>query len=77
LGIVLGQGGFAVVREAVHKQTHQRVAVKIFEKRGLEQKDLNDLQREIAISQRLRHPHLIQLIDVYETETHVYLVLEK
>lgn len=32
MGKLLGQGGFAIVREAVHVETGHRVAIKIYDK---------------------------------------------
>jgi serine/threonine protein kinase len=80
LGRVLGRGCTGVVREAQHRRTGFRVAVKIVDKTEsvmIEQpRILEQVRREIAILRLTSHPHVLQLHDVLETERHIYLVLE-
>jgi len=75
-GEELGRGGFSVVRKAVHKQSKGVFAVKIIEKNPESAEELQLLQREIDIMRKLRHKNIIQLEEVYDDETHIYLVLE-
>jgi len=57
LGKQIGNGAYAVVREAIHKPTAERVAIKIYDRFKL-----MDLQRkksalrEIKILSKLNHP---------------------
>jgi calcium/calmodulin-dependent protein kinase I len=76
LGKTLGRGGFAVVREAINNQTKELYAVKIIEKKGLKEKDMEVLRREVAIMQKLAHPGIVQLIEVFDEAETVSLVLE-
>lgn len=74
----IGLGSQAKVKLGQHKTTGMKVAIKVIKKKQFETKpDLEiKIQREISLMRILDHPHLLKLIDVYETETHLYLVLE-
>lgn len=50
-------------------------AVKIIEKTTSEE-ELNLLQREIDIMKKLHHKNIIQLIDVFNDDENIYLILE-
>jgi serine/threonine protein kinase len=80
LGRVLGRGCTGVVREAHHRRTGFRVAVKIVDKAeqtiAEHPRLLEQVRREIAILRLTSHPHVLQLHDVLETQRHIYLVLE-
>lgn len=72
----LGEGGFAKVRLGTHRATGQTVAIKCFDKIKL----ANELPRvytEIKCLRHLNHPSIARLYDVFETETAIYLVLER
>eukprot|EP01083_Nonionella_stella_P069727 186084_1 len=80
LGTILGQGTYGKIREAFDLKTKRYVAVKIMNRRRLRKiRDGEDnVRREIFIMQRLRHPHVVQLMDVFEVESRemLYVVLE-
>jgi serine/threonine protein kinase len=44
----LGTGAFSIVRAAINKRTHERVAVKIINKAGLPAEDEKDLKQEVC-----------------------------
>lgn len=73
--IYIYSGGFSIVREATHKETGEVFAVKIIEKTTSEE-ELNLLQREIDIMKKLHHKNIIQLIDVFNDDENIYLILE-
>ena len=54
---------------------HQ-VAIKIIDKTQLTEDNLTKIFREIRIMKLLRHPHIIRLYQVMETERMLYLVTE-
>jgi len=76
LGDIIGTGGFSVVKQAVHKQTGQKVAVKVIEKGEAGAEELELLQREIDIMRKLKHKNIIELIEVFDEDTTLYLALE-
>eukprot|EP01155_Anaeramoeba_flamelloides_P024084 Anaeramoba_flamelloidesa809026_116.p1 GENE.a809026_116~~a809026_116.p1 ORF type:complete len:433 (-),score=84.17 a809026_116:148-1446(-) len=74
----LGSGGYSKVKLAIHKKTKQKVAIKIISKKQLLTNNcsLPQMRREISIQKLIRHPNVIQIYDVYETDDNLFLVLE-
>uniref|UniRef100_F7DFX7 non-specific serine/threonine protein kinase n=1 Tax=Monodelphis domestica TaxID=13616 RepID=F7DFX7_MONDO len=75
LGRVIGDGNFAVVKACRHMATQRDYAMKVINKAKLKGKE-DVVDSEIAVLQRLCHPNIVQLHEVYETASHIYLVLE-
>uniref|UniRef100_A0A8C3REI4 PAS domain-containing serine/threonine-protein kinase n=1 Tax=Cyanoderma ruficeps TaxID=181631 RepID=A0A8C3REI4_9PASS len=80
---LLGKGSFGFVWSARSKKDHQEVVVKfIWKERVLEDcwvddPDLGRVTQEIAILQKLQHPSIIKVLDVFENECFFQLVMEK
>lgn len=76
-GRVLGTGVSGLVRLVTHKETGVDYAVKIMDltKYGTE-KRLTQLKNEVLISAQVDHANIIRLEEVYQSETHLYLVQE-
>ncbi|CAD8075315.1 unnamed protein product [Paramecium primaurelia] len=73
----IGKGTFGKVYRGLHKPTQQFVAIKILEKSRIEQPaDFTRIQREIHILRKLRHPNIVQLYEILESETKIYLIME-
>ncbi|XP_051719916.1 serine/threonine-protein kinase SIK3 homolog isoform X2 [Ctenopharyngodon idella] len=72
----IGKGNFAVVKLATHMITKAKVAIKIVDKTQLDDENLKKIFREVQIMKMLRHPHIIRLYQVMETERLIYLVTE-
>uniref|UniRef100_A0A8C5DFV1 non-specific serine/threonine protein kinase n=1 Tax=Gouania willdenowi TaxID=441366 RepID=A0A8C5DFV1_GOUWI len=72
----IGKGNFAVVKLATHIITKAKVAIKIVDKTQLDDENLKKIFREVQIMKLLRHPHIIRLYQVMETERMIYLVTE-
>lgn len=61
IGGRLGEGTFGTVLKAVHKFAHEKVAIKVLEKRRMLQADeIERVGREIAILKMLKHPNVIR-----------------
>ena len=65
-----------MVRLGVHRITKTRVAVKIVDKNELDGENLLKIGREIDIMRRLSHRHVIQMYQVIETQSFIYIVTE-
>eukprot|EP01092_Planopodium_desertum_P007503 TRINITY_DN3080_c0_g3_i6.p1 TRINITY_DN3080_c0_g3~~TRINITY_DN3080_c0_g3_i6.p1 ORF type:complete len:333 (+),score=40.68 TRINITY_DN3080_c0_g3_i6:117-1001(+) len=76
MGKELGKGAFAVVHECTEKKDGLKYAVKVIEKKQLGDDAKRSLNNEIAIMGKVHHPNTINLHALYETPTHVYLVME-
>ena len=72
----LGKGHFAVVKLAQHVLSKQRVAVKVIDKSKLKKDEEAHMQHEIQVMKLLRHPHVIRLYQVCNTNSRIYLILE-
>lgn len=72
---ILGEGGFARVYLGIHKPTNTKVAIKIFPKTS-EDNYITYFKNEIEILQKMNHPFVCKIYDVFETATNCYLVME-
>ncbi|KAJ3409222.1 TFIIH complex serine/threonine-protein kinase subunit kin28 [Chytridiales sp. JEL 0842] len=72
----IGEGTYAVVYQGVHAETKRKIAIKKIKigqfKDGLDPSAI----REVKFLQELRHPNVIELIDVFAHKTNLNLVLE-
>ncbi len=73
---ILGRGNFAIVRLGIHKLTKTKVAVKIVDKSDLDAENLKKISREIDIMRKLSHRCVIQLYQVMESDSMIYIVTE-
>ncbi|XP_076016034.1 triple functional domain protein [Genypterus blacodes] len=71
--VELGRGRFSVVKRCDHHASKRTVAVKHVNKKLMRR---DHVTQELNLLQRLQHPHLIGLIDTYETPSSYVLVLE-
>ena len=57
--------------------TGEKVAIKILEKSRIkDKKDIERISREIKILKKVRHPNIIQLYEIIETESELFLIME-
>lgn len=77
-GKTLGTGSTGKVKLAKNLITGEIVAIKIVRKDYLDNKPSlkKKMRREISVLKLLSHPNLMSLIDVFEIETHLFLVME-
>ncbi len=57
------------------KRTGEKWAIKIIDKQAAKA-DLGMMEREVEIMQRVHHPNIIYMHEIYDTEAKLYLVLE-
>jgi hypothetical protein len=78
LNRLIGRGGMGAVFEATHLRLERRVAVKVMAHHlVLNQDALARFHREVRITSRLAHPHVVQVSDFGTTRTgQPYLVME-
>lgn len=76
----LSQGSWSEVYcGTLHCNSNERVAIKQIRKLTLHKKDekvKTQVQREIDIHLQLKHPNIIRLIETFEDECNIYLVME-
>jgi len=74
LGRVLGCGTYSQVRECFRRSDGQRFAVKLVDKRCLHRK--KQLKDEIAALARVKHPYVVEVEEVFESEDFLEIVME-
>ena len=72
VGKMIGEGGFAVVRECLHRYTGARFAVKILQQ---DKTPRTRIQNEIAAMMRIKHTNCLPLVDVF-VEDSIYIVMD-
>ena len=74
----LGEGTTGKVKLGYHTQTGEQVAIKIISKSSFSKqpKLQQKVQREIALMRLVKHPNILRLLDVLESNRHLYIVLE-
>jgi len=76
-GRTLGQGTYAVVKEAVHISTGKYYACKVINKRLMEGRE-HMVRNEINVLKKISagHPNIVTLHDYFETLNNLYLVTD-
>ncbi|CAD8097618.1 unnamed protein product [Paramecium primaurelia] len=72
----LGIGATAEVKMARHKELEIDVAIKIYDKKKMNNMHLKNLEREVEILNQLKHPNIINLYHMYENDKSIYLIME-
>lgn len=72
----LGEGSMGTVKLAKHKKTGAEYAVKYMKKAKKNEQEILYQKREIEALKMCQHPNLIKLVDLFETSTHYYIVIE-
>ena len=76
-GRQIGHGAFGKVNISLHVASGRLVAIKTFTKKNLKNKHAkNKIKHEIDMLSRLRHPFITQILDSFETEKHIFIVME-
>lgn len=62
----IGKGSFGKVKEALHVQSGEKIAIKILDKTRLtNENDITRVKREISILSKVDHPNIIKLYEVF------------
>lgn len=72
----IGEGQYGKVYKAIHRRSKVLVAMKIINKTGRKRVEIETYREEMRLLQQLSHPHIIRLIEYFETPTDIYIVLE-
>ena len=88
----IGEGAFAKVKLGKHIYTGEKVAIKILNKNKLFQdineenengndndsilNDIKKIRKEINILKRLKHRNIVQLYEIMESKTNLYIIME-
>ena len=72
---LIGKGSFSTVKMGVSKANKVPVAIKIVDKHSIDVK-VESLKNEVNILMNLKHPNIVSLLDVFEVDEKVYLIIE-
>ena len=85
----IGEGAFAKVKRnpiiikyffyivGIHEIIGQKIAAKILQKSNIRNKELDEkVRREIRFSKYFRHPNIIHLYEVIETQNEIIMIME-
>ncbi|KAM9824929.1 serine/threonine-protein kinase 33 isoform 2-T3 [Syngnathus typhle] len=75
-GKKLGHGTYGVVYEATHIRTQTKWAIKTVCKAEPGSTKIKMLEQEIKILKQVNHPHILRLVEIYETAQMTYLITE-
>jgi calcium-dependent protein kinase len=76
-GKILGTGISGMVRVVRHLTTGNAYAMKTLHLNRLKSKaSLADLRNEVRIMSELDHPNIVQLYETFETDDHIFLIME-
>ncbi|NP_001302594.1 CBL-interacting serine/threonine-protein kinase 9-like [Brassica napus] len=77
MGRTLGEGSFAKVKYARNTVTGDIAAIKILDRdKVLRHKMVEQLKREISTMKLIKHPNVVEIIEVMASKTKIYIVLE-
>ena len=73
----IGRGGYSVVWKVSHKNTGKIYVIKLMSKHKIIKEKISEqINREVEIMYKLNHPHIIKLINHFEDDENVYLIME-
>lgn len=72
----IGEGSFGRVYKARRKFTGRLVAIKMINKLGQSKDDLLSFRREIDILKKVKHPNIMCMLDMFESDTDFNVVSE-
>jgi serine/threonine protein kinase len=77
IGKTLGEGTFGKVKYAVNTETGQVVAIKVLDKERIQQQNMGaQIKKEISIMKMVKHPCIVNLLEVLASRTKIFIVLE-
>jgi len=77
VGQTLGSGSFATTKEAVNKASGKRYAVKIVNLGKMTQSDLDSLHTEVEVLEKLQHPNICRVCEVFREQSKMFIVMEE
>ena len=73
----IGRGAFGEVWKVIHENSQKVYCIKMLDKRDIfEQKLINQINKEISIMYNVNHPYSIKLVNHFEDNEKLYLIME-
>ena len=74
-GNIIGEGRFAIVRSGTHRTSGKECALKIINRAKVFGRE-DIVENELKIMRSVNHPNIIKLIEDFETNNEIILVME-
>ena len=77
IGKTLGEGTFGKVKRAVNTEDQRVVAIKVLDKDKIQKQNMGtQIKKEISIMKMVKHPNVVELVEVLASKTKIFIVLE-
>lgn len=77
MGDMIGEGSYAQVVGAIHKETKREFAIKIVDKKHvIKEKKIESVKREKTILDMINHDNIVKLYSTFQDDNSLYFVLE-
>ena len=77
IGRTLGEGTFGKVKFARDTKSGKGVAIKILDKESIQQQNMGaQIKKEISIMKMVKHPNVVNLMEVLASRSKIFIVLE-
>ena len=73
---ILGEGTFSSVMRGINIETNQNVAIKIINKKNMDNDELESVMNELYIMKICKYPYIIKLYDIFESSKYIFMVME-
>jgi serine/threonine protein kinase len=76
IGKEIGKGAYAIVKQAIHKPSGQKVAIKFYEKvKLMDPLRKTAVKKEIQIMKQLNHDNIVKMCEVIDTPRQVKFIM--
>jgi len=72
----IGSGAYADVYEGYHKDTKEKVAIKVIPRNKLNDRLMRNLESEINVMKKIKSDFVIKLFEVHRSKRNFYLIIE-
>jgi len=76
IGKLIAAGNYGKVKKAYYIDSGNEVAVKIINKKLMNEQEAVNAMKEIEILSKLHHPNIIQFLDLVDTDDRLYMFME-
>jgi serine/threonine protein kinase len=77
IGKQIGQGAYATVVFGLHKESNQKVAIKVYDKyKLLDPQRRRSVRNEIRLMERFRHPNIVAFHEAIDSAKHIHIIME-
>lgn len=74
---IIGAGGFGLVLSVIDKETYQKLAVKIIDKKNLHmQSDLDAIVSQVKLLKELNNIRIMKIFNILETKKYLFIFME-